>query len=111
MKGELKAGGLALVIGMQVTAGDNGKCVELVRLLHPGQFFDSPDGVTRCVDLKATGAVWLVTGRVQPVRNGKVDPAIAGWALYYPKNLLPIDGDDHQEPDQLAKDKPREVVA
>lgn len=111
MKGELNPGGLALVIGMTDNAQDNGKCVELVRLLHPGQFFDSPDGESRCVDPKAKGPCWLVMGRVSPMRNGKLCETITGWAVYYPRNLLPIDGDDHQEPDQLAKDKPREVVA
>lgn len=111
MKGELKAGGLALVMGMTENAQDNGKCVELVRILHPGQFFDSPDGVSRCVDPKAAGKTWLVVGRVSPMRNGKLCDTITGWALYYPRNLLPIDGDDHQEQEQLTKDKPAELTA
>lgn len=111
MKGELKAGGMALVYGMTQQSHDNGKCVSLIRLLHPGQFFTCPDGVERCVDLSAKGPTWLCSGHVSPMRNGKLCETITGWALYYPSNLLPIDGDDHQEPDQMAKDKPAELTA
>lgn len=111
MKGELKAGGLALVIGLTDNAQDNGKCVEFVRLLHPGQFFDFPDGERRCVDPTAKGPCWLVMGRLSPMRNGKLCETITGWALLFPRNLLPIDGDDDQEPERMVKDKPAELTA
>lgn len=106
MKGELKAGGLAMVIKSH--DGDEvGRCVSLLRLIQPGEFFTAPDG-TECHHSSKYKPAWLVTGNVNP---GTARPWLKGWAVFYPQHLLPIDGDDHQERDQLAKDKPREVVA
>lgn len=103
MKGELKPGGLALVIGNNPHAG---KSVELVRFVNPGQLFAVPTGGESFLNLRAEPS-WLVTGNVHP-KGCENEP---GWALFVPCHLLPIDGDDDQERDQLAKDKPREVVA
>lgn len=107
MKGELKAGGLALVV-RSTDASDIGKCVTLVHMVQPGQLFTSPQG-QHCRWLEEYGPAWVVIGDVIQTVNGKV--IMQGWACFEPRSLMPIDGDDHQEPDQLAKDKPREVVA
>lgn len=103
MKGELKAGGLALVIGNNPHAG---KSVELVRFVTPGQSFIVPTGGESFLSLKAK-ASWLVTGHVYPKGCENEN----GWALFVPCHLLPIDGDDNQEHDQITKDKPAELTA
>ena len=107
MKGELKAGGLALVI-KSTDASDIGKCVTLVQMVKPGELFTSPQG-QYCRWLEKYGQAWVVTGDVIQTVNGKV--IMQGWACFEPRSLLPIDGDDHQERDQLAKDKPAELTA
>ena len=103
MKGELKAGGLALVVGNNPHAG---KCVTLVRFVTPGQLFSIPTGGESFLSLKADPS-WLVTGNVYP----KGCEREQGWSLFAPGALMPIDGDDDQEPDQLTKDKPAELTA
>lgn len=89
MKGELKAGGLALVYGLRDHTEHNGKSVTLYCVAAP-LTDDEPGQVW-----------WRVYGLLPDNKIAQVKAV----------NLLPIDGDDHQEPDQLAKDKPREVVA
>lgn len=106
MKGELKAGGLALVIGLRVQTQNNGKAVTLVELLHPGQFFNNPITGQRTVySIEDETPGWLVTGDIVSASGG------FGWSIFDRKNLLPIDGEDDQEPDQLTKDKPAELTA
>lgn len=88
MKGELKAGGLALVYGLSVEGVQhwNGRSVTLLERRD-----DIPD------DYSATW--WRCeysTGMVIHIA---------------PKNLMPIDGDQDQEPEQLTKDKPAELTA
>lgn len=107
MKGELKAGGLALVVKSTDTE-DVGKCVTLVQLVQPGEEFTSPGG-QYCRVPEHNKPRWLVSGDVIVTMRGETQ--FHGWATFPPENLLPIDGDPGQEPDQLAKDKPREVVA
>lgn len=106
MKGELKAGGLALVIKSTDTE-DVGKCVTLVQFVKVHEDFTAPDG--RPCRNSNPHAGWVVTGDV--ITSTKGIFRFHGWALFPPENLLPIDGDPDQEPDQMAKDKPREVVA
>lgn len=88
MKGELKAGGLALVIGDNPHAG---KCVTLVRFVTPGQMFNIPTGGETFLSLKAD-ASWLVTGNVYP-KGCEHDQ---GWSLFAPRCLMPLDGDEGQ---------------
>lgn len=97
MKGELKAGGLALVYGLHRDVHHNGKAVRLIDLES------EESAITFAImnDLDEPERWWRVTGLLPHDRVSKVKA----------RNLLPIDGDDHQERDQLAKDKPREVVA
>lgn len=86
MKGELKAGGLALVYGFSKgSARWNGKSVTLIERCD-----DIPDEYSE---------IWWRCETSEGIRH------------FAPKNLLPIDGDDHQERDQLAKDKPAELTA
>lgn len=96
MKGELKAGGLALVYGLRVRTEANGKSVRLIEIASQ-RFSD-----------------------VVALRFG--EPVQQWWRVYgllpgddiaqvAAKNLLPIDGDDDQAPEQLSKDKPAELTA
>lgn len=89
MKGELKAGGLALVIGLKEDVTHNGKCVTLFKVAAP-RIDDEPGQIW-----------WRVYGLLPDNIIGQVKA----------ENLLPIDGDPDQEPDQLAKDKPAELTA
>lgn len=96
MKGELKAGGLALVYGLQVRTEGNGKAVRLIEI----------------ASYRNAELVAIALG--EPVEQWwRVYGLLPGNAIAQvrARNLLPIDGDDHQERDELAKDKPREVVA
>lgn len=105
MKGELKAGGLALVIGLRNQANDNGKSVTLISKHYHGQIIDLPNGNRSIAFSFDRQPMWLCTGNVTSA-NGE-----HGFAMYDAKNLLPIDGDPDQEPDQMAKDKPAELTA
>lgn len=96
MKGQLKPGGLALVFGLRERTEANGKCVRLIEI--------APHRQAELVALVLGEQVaqwWRVYGMLPGDEVAQVKA----------ENLLPIDGDDHQEPDQMAKDKPREVVA
>lgn len=107
MKGELKAGGLALVI-QSAYRREIGKCVTLVQLVQPGEHFRGPGGVP-CRWREDYAPGWVVTGDVNTGYEG--GRSFHGWAVFEPRSLMPIDGDDHQERDQLAKDKPAELTA
>lgn len=108
MKGELKAGGLALVI-KAFCHTDIGKCVTLVQVVQPGESFTAPDG-THCRWRENYPPCWLVAGDILAA-NDSEGRNFYGWGMFEPCALMPIDGDDHQEPDQLAKDKPAELTA
>lgn len=87
MKGELKAGGLALAYGFLSDQWQkwNGQSVIVLERRD-----DMPDEYS---------AVWWLC----ETRHGVV--------LFATKNLLPIDGEPDQEPEQMAKDKPAELTA
>lgn len=88
---ELRAGGLALVIGLKVFSDQNGKSVTLVEKLKSGEKFTFPDGRTKRYTGRADNAAasgWICTGDLMSV-NGDV-----GWSILLEKNLLPIGGDD-----------------
>lgn len=89
MKGELKAGGLALVYGLKAHTQHNGKCVTLYRVAQP-RYKDED------------GQIWW---RVYGLKPGNKLCQIKA------ENLLPIDGNPDQEPEQLTKDKPAELTA
>lgn len=117
MKGELKAGGLALVIASDDKA-DIGKCVKLIQRVQDGGEYTAPNGI-RCLNRPGHGVVWVVSGDLRIECYGGQN--FSGWAVFKPENLLPIDGDDHflssTTGDGLTKlaeivgYKPREVVA
>lgn len=107
MKGELKAGGLALVI-RSTDLHEVGRTVTLMRLVHPGEEFTAPGGIP-CRWRADNPASWLVTGEVQS--NMPTGQVFYGWSVFPPTHLMPIDGNPDQEPEQLAKDKPAELTA
>lgn len=96
MKGELKAGGLALVYGLRRDVHHNGKCVRLIEIATYRQA-----EILAAFMGEKVAQWWRVSGLLPGNEVSQVKS----------ENLLPVDGDDHQERDQLAKDKPREVVA
>ncbi|USZ80557.1 hypothetical protein MQ4_28 [Serratia phage MQ-4] len=105
MKG-LRAGGLALVYGLQKQTAANGKCVELVRVVYPLQFFTRPtDGTKAVMEDDGGGPAWLVTGDVTTSKGHH------GYGLFSPANLMPIDDCDPDAVDELTKDKPAELTA
>lgn len=85
---ELRAGGLALVIGLKEYARFNGKCVQLVMMVRPGEIYKSPVTELRWRH-ECNNSSWVAIGDVEPV-HGKEK----GWSIFNPKNLIPIDGDD-----------------
>lgn len=96
MKGELKAGGLALVYGLRERTEANGKCVRLIEIASYRQA-----ELVAMVLGEPVAQWWRVYGLLPGDEVAQVKA----------ENLLPIDGDPDQEPDQMAKDKPREVAA
>lgn len=95
MKGELKAGGLALVYGLTRDIEKNGRCVTLIEIAT-----DMESAMASARNGLPPAIWWRVAGLTPD-----------GLSRVMAKNLLPIDGDDHQEPDQMAKDKPAELTA
>ena len=96
MKGELKAGGLALVYGLRRDVHHNGKCVRLIEIAP----YRNAELMAAMMG-EPVAQWWRVAGLLPGNEFSQVKA----------ENLLPIDGDDHQERDQMAKDKQREVVA
>lgn len=92
---ELRAGGLALVIG-----GDPsliGYTVTTELLVMPGQTFSRPDGGLARNDV--IRPKWLCTDEritVQLADKSHSD----GWGLFWIEHLLPIDGKSEHEDDQ-----------
>ena len=102
----LRAGGLALVFGLKCHTAVNGKCVELLRVVHPGQFFTRPtDGKKTIMEDDGGGPAWLVTGDVTTSQGHH------GYGLFSPANLMPIDDGDPDAVGELTKDKPAELTA
>lgn len=99
MKGELKAGGLALII-QSCDKEEIGKTVTLVQLVRPGQFYTAPDG-TPSMNHDSNGNGWIVAGDVRP---GGDRPWLTGWAQYSPECLMPIDDSDPDAVDQRERD-------
>lgn len=95
MKGELKAGGLALVFGLQVKPEANGKVVHLIEMASGLQ--------SAFIAIMLGDPVeqwWRVKGLLP---DGKI-------AQVRPQNLMPIDDSDPDAVDELSKDKPVEVT-
>lgn len=72
---ELRAGGLAMVYGLKLDKRHNGKSAKLIKS-----------------DFYKGNLVWICEGYFE--RNGDL-------GVFYPKNLMPIDGEDfHHEEDE-----------
>lgn len=94
MKGELKAGGLALVVRSNEKE-DIGKCVTLVKMVRSGEMYTAPDG-TLCRHNAGFVPSWLVKGDVKPERSAPYQ----GWAVFIPQCLIPIDDADPDAVDE-----------
>ena len=108
MKGELKAGGLALVV-RSTDLPEVGRVVTLLRRVNPGDEFTAPDGHF-CRWQACNPAAWLVAGEVQSnMPSGQV---FYGWAVFPPTHLMPLDGDEGQFWAELIhQNKPAELTA
>lgn len=104
MKGELKAGGLALVIYAD-NPEDIGKCVTLLHFVQPGELFTAPDGMA-CRWRENYPASWLVAGDIYADKGKEIN----GWGMFGTSSLMPIDDADPDAVDDRQKDKPLEVV-
>ena len=108
MKGELKAGGLALVV-RSTDLPEVGRVVTLLRLVNPGDEFTAPDGHF-CRWRACNPAAWLVAGEVQSNMPG--GQVFYGWAVFPPTHLMPLDGDEGQFWAELIhQNKPAEQTA
>ena len=96
MKGELKAGGLALVYGLRVHVEKNGKSVRLIEIAP----YRNAELMAAIMG-EPVAQWWRVTGLLPGNEVSQVKA----------ENLLPIDGDDDQAPQEREADKPREVMA
>ncbi len=94
---ELRAGGLALVIGLKEFAHYNGKCVLLHQLVSEGEIFKSPINDRPWIETEP-GESWVTTGDVMHPEGEH------GWGCFEPKNLVPIDGDDFSHEDERQKE-------
>lgn len=91
---ELKAGGLALVIGLRNPDEQqyNGRCVTLVQLLGPEvESFRNPITGENLLIEKGLEVAWVVTGGVNV--KGMSGPRWEGWAMIPPSKLIPLDED------------------
>lgn len=106
MKGELKPGGLALVVGCVRNPINIGKCVELIQFVNPGEYFKDDLGNTgRMIDTDVKGA-WLCFGDVHRV-DGAGNVYKSGHTLTASEHLMPLDGD----PDEIeTKEKEKELT-
>lgn len=93
---ELRAGGLAIIIGLKTFAELNGKSVLLEKMVSPGEIFTAPCG-KRCRSVEKI-KTWIVIGNVYS-SNG-----FQGWCQLDPKNLIPIDGEDFSHEDERQKE-------
>lgn len=108
MKGELKSGGLALVV-RSTDLHEVGRTVTLLRLVNPDEEFTAPDGVL-CWWRECNPAAWLVAGEVQSNMPG--GQVFYGWAVFPPTHLMPLDGDEGQFWAELIhQNKPAELTA
>lgn len=95
---ELRAGGLAIIIGLKINVNLNGKCVVLQQLVRHLDEFISP--VNDCIWIHDDPRnAWIVTGDVTHP-SGEY-----GWSLLSPANLIPIDGDDFSNEDEHQKER------
>lgn len=98
---ELKAGGLAIIIRSHAAPSDIGKTVTLIKFLRPGDLYE-PDDSGEIYRHGDNIPAWLVGGDCTLMCNGEA--VKIGFALYAPRALLPIDGDDFQHEDERQKE-------
>lgn len=95
---ELKAGGLALIIGLVEYSHYNGRCVTLCQLVAEGVIFQSPINERKWFQ-DMDGDSWIVTGDVTHP-DGEY-----GWGALSPANLMPIDGEDFNHESEMENEK------
>ena len=95
---ELRAGGLAIIIGLKINVNLKGMCVVLQQLVRHLDEFISP--VNDCLWIHDDPRnAWIVTGDVTHP-SGEY-----GWSSLSPANLIPIDGDDFSNEDEHQKER------
>lgn len=96
-----KPGDLAVILrgGNPANAG---KCVELVRLIADGDFYEDPTGkLAGRIFNNAGVSVWLVVGDVSDQLTG--GKSYSGFTQKAEENLMPLRGDFKPEEDDLAE--------
>ena len=95
---ELRAGGMAIIIGLKRDTHLNGKCVVLQQFVKYLDEFISPvnDRIWIHDDLRNA---WVVTGDVTHP-GGEY-----GWGSLSPANLMPINGDDFSSEGERHKER------
>ena len=80
---ELRPEGMAMVYGLRLAANDNGLIVQTEFPVTENSSFLNPvtGNYQQYLD---TGMAWLCTGDIDPL----------GYALYEPRNLMPVDNID-----------------
>ncbi|MCK7258070.1 hypothetical protein L8O18_06265 [Enterobacter asburiae] len=98
MMSELRAGGFALVFGLKKDTDLNGKSVQLLFKVNPGEIYKSP----------TTDKLWMYSGDCPSwVCSGSLRPSSIveyGWGAFHPRNLMPIDGEDFSHEDERQKE-------
>ncbi|MRT01902.1 hypothetical protein [Ewingella americana] len=91
---ELKAGGLALIIGLKNSHQFNGKCVRLIKMIGPtGETFIHPKNETEVHVVPGIIDSWYVHGDIHPINK----PILHGVGVISSKNLIPLDEDFSNE--------------
>lgn len=85
-----KAGDLALIV-VDENPNRIGKCVELVRLVQPDEWYRPPVECDLLVNNTSGSAVWLVLGDVSCTTYG--GQLIRGFCQKCPSRLMPLRGD------------------
>lgn len=87
----LKPGMLAMVVGLKQDTDLNGMCVALVELVEPGREFIVPN--TQYYSRMSTKwpTCWVCTGDLPK----RISSMVAGWGLFKPENLMPLEDDNH----------------
>jgi hypothetical protein len=96
---ELKAGGLAMVIGGSPDL--YGFVLKTEKLVMPGEQFTGPDGIVSRNDI--IRAKWLCTDERITVRL-KDGTETDGWGLFWINHLMPIDGNAEKSEEHRQKE-------
>lgn len=91
---ELRAGRMALVFGLKKQTELNGKCVQLLFSVAPGEIYKSPVS-DKIWEHGGNSHSWVCSGDIHTSKGEEF-----GYGVFKPRNLLPIDGEDFSHEDE-----------